>query len=212
MRVVPRISNNAIRRAAPRSDMGPAQRIPSLSAEFPDGPPYAHSSWFACGGRASRLRETRAGWPLWSKSTKICTQSLSPIWKRSRSVANRTSLIPWRAEVRMLMSHAGSQSHLDTLPVQVQPEIPTNLPPAENAVRIRLRKLQSDYAINLFALSRKALKEQHPSLAFQLVSEILMQIPDHPQARGLLGYKRVGNEWLTPFDDRDEKREKSLAR
>ena len=199
MRVVPRISNNAIRRAAPRSDMGPAQRIPNVSGICRRASLCAFVMvclWGAClqaAGNAGRMAT------LEQKYQDLHSKFESDLEAVAIS-CEQNKLDSLAAEVRMLMSQAGSQSHLDTLPVQVQPEIPTNLPPAENAVRIRLRKLQSDYAINLFALSRKALKEQHPSLAFQLVSEILMQIPDHPQARGLLGYKRVGNEWLTPFD------------
>lgn len=198
MRVVPRVPNNTIHRAAPRSDSVPARKIPIVSRFFVRASLCAFvtvcllGAFLQAAGTAARLAT------LEQKYQDLHTKFVSDLEAVAIS-CEQSQLESLAAEVRELKSSSESPSHLDTLPVQVQPEIPTNLPPAENVVRIRLRKLQADYALNLYALSRKALKEQHTSLAFQLVSEILKQNPDHPQARGLLGYKRVGDEWMTPF-------------
>ena len=198
MRVVPRVPNNAICWAAPRSGLVPARKIPNVSRIFWRVSLFAFVTVCLLGallqaaGTAGRLAT------LQQKNQELHSKFVSDLEAVAIS-CDQGQLDSLAAEVRKLGSPSESQGSLDTLPVHVQPDIPTNLPPAENAVRIRLRKLQMDYALNLYALSRKAVKEQHTSLAFQLISEVLVHNPDHPQARGLLGYKRVGNEWMTPF-------------
>ncbi len=89
--------------------------------------------------------------------------------------------------------------NVDNLPQQVQLDIPQSLPAAERAARVRVRQLRLDHAASLYKLSRTALAEKHPSLAYRLVREVLFHDPDHARARGLFGYQRDGDEWTTPF-------------
>jgi hypothetical protein len=59
-----------------------------------------------------------------------------------------------------------------------------------------LRKRQADA---LFELSRRAVGEDQPTLAFQWLHEVLCEDPDHAEARRVLGYQRVGDKWRAPF-------------
>jgi hypothetical protein len=88
---------------------------------------------------------------------------------------------------------------LESLSKQVQPEIPLSLPPDERSWRVQLRHLNQEYAKKLFLLSRRVLKPGYPSYAYQLVREVAHFDPDHRLARGVLGYTRQGDEWVTPF-------------
>ncbi len=110
------------------------------------------------------------------------------------------------AEIRQLAVPLEQQpGNVDSLPTHIQAEIPATLPPAEKAARVRVRKLRSDYAQDLYLLSRKALTDQHPSFAYRLIREVLFLDPDHARARGLIGYRREGDEWTTPFVARKKK-------
>ena len=104
------------------------------------------------------------------------------------------------AEIRQIAQPLESQpGNIDQLPAQVQPDLPANLPEAEKAARVRVRKLRNDYSKALYALSLKAQRDHHASLAYRLVREVLLHDPDHAEARRLFGYRRAGNEWTTPF-------------
>jgi len=94
---------------------------------------------------------------------------------------------------------------IDNLPDEVLPEIPPTLPDAERGWRVQLQKLQADYAMELYKLSRDALRT-HPSLAFTIVREVAFRDPNHEQARKLLGYVRDGDRWTTPYVLRQERR------
>ncbi len=91
--------------------------------------------------------------------------------------------------------------NIDNLPTHIQAEIPATLPPAERAARVRVRKLRTTYANDLYLLARRALTEQHrsPSFAYRLVREVLFHDPDHAITRKMLGYRRNGEEWTTQF-------------
>lgn len=89
---------------------------------------------------------------------------------------------------------------VETLPREVQPEIPPDLPADERSWRVRLRFRQKEYAKNLYRLSRQALHAGHPSFAFRLVREVAHHDPDHKWARRLLGYVQYAGEWVTPFE------------
>ena len=91
--------------------------------------------------------------------------------------------------------------NIDNLPTHIQAEIPATLPPAERAARVRVRKLRTTYANDLYLLARKALTDQHrsPSFAYRLVREVLFHDPDHAIARKMFGYLRDGDEWTTQF-------------
>ncbi|WP_437202612.1 DUF1570 domain-containing protein [Planctomicrobium sp. SH664] len=88
---------------------------------------------------------------------------------------------------------------LDVLPVELLPAIPMNLPPEELQWRVELRKVEKDYAVDLYKIARDAITQGHPSLAMQLIREVAFRDPDNPSARKLLGFVRDGNTWTTPF-------------
>lgn len=104
------------------------------------------------------------------------------------------------AAVRALsQSDQPALRQLDQLSLEPRAELSPDLPSEEHAAWVRVRKLQADYANDLYQLARKAIKEQHPSFAYRLVGEIMWHDPDHPQTRALLGYRRQGKSWTTPF-------------
>lgn len=110
------------------------------------------------------------------------------------------------AEIRQLAQPLDEQSgNIDNLPQFIRPDLPATLPPAEKAARVRVRKLQADYAQALYLMARKAITDQYPTLAYRLVREVLLHDPDHARSRGLFGYRRDGNEWTTPFAAKKKK-------
>ncbi len=113
---------------------------------------------------------------------------------------DQNSLNTLAAELRQLEIPLEEQpGNIDNLQTTTQPDVSANLPAAERAARVRVRKLRTDYAIALYSLSRKAINDEHSSFAYRLVREVLFQDPDHALARALMGYRRVGSEWTTPF-------------
>ena len=58
----------------------------------------------------------------------------------------------------------------------------------------------------MYLLSRRVLYAGSPSYAFDLVREVAQHDPDYRPARRLLGYTRSGNEWLTPFAAKMQKK------
>ena len=112
----------------------------------------------------------------------------------------QNSLESLAAEIRQLGIPLEQQpGNIDNLPTTIQLDVPVSLPAAERAAKVRVRKLRTDYSNALFSLSRKALKDRHPSFAYRLVREVLFQDPDHALARALMGFRRAGSEWTTPF-------------
>lgn len=93
------------------------------------------------------------------------------------------------------------------LPRFTQPEISNSLPPEQRRWRVALRHAQTEYAKNLYLLSRRALGARLPSYAYRLVRETARHDSDHAAARRLLGYVRVPSrdagedrqEWISPF-------------
>lgn len=86
-----------------------------------------------------------------------------------------------------------------SLPRQMQPDIPFDMPDAERNLRVELRRQRETYARELYALSRRALHNGYPGYAYDLVRELSIHDPDHELARGLLGYVKYRGEWVTPF-------------
>lgn len=84
---------------------------------------------------------------------------------------------------------------LDALPATVLPPLPPGVP----EWRVKLRKLETDFAGDLYRIARESLNLGHPSLAFQLIREVAFHNPDHAFARGMLGYVRDQDRWTTPF-------------
>src|SRR6185295_5484136 len=64
------------------------------------------------------------------------------------------------------------------------------------------RKLRDAQADSLFELANRAIKEAQPSLAYELVPEVVRENPDHKQACKLLGYVRFRDGWHTPYEVR----------
>ncbi len=87
---------------------------------------------------------------------------------------------------------------LESLPDEVQPPLPGDLPQDELARRKELRRLRTTYAAALYVHARKALKGKHLSLAYDLIREAAFHDPDHVSVRGMLGYVRHQNRWVTP--------------
>jgi hypothetical protein len=86
------------------------------------------------------------------------------------------------------------------LPREVQPDLPADLPADERFWRSQTRHHQQEYAKDLYLLSRRTLAAGHVSLAFDLVREAAFHDTDHETARKILGYVRLGNEWVSPFE------------
>lgn len=104
------------------------------------------------------------------------------------------------AEIRKIISPVNIQVlRIDSLPRQVQPELPVALPAEERQWRTQLWFHRSEYAKDLYLLSRRVLNAGFPSYAYDLVREVALHDPDHRAARRLLGYERYGDEWVTPF-------------
>lgn len=112
----------------------------------------------------------------------------------------QVQLLAIASEIRQLALPLERQlGNIDTLPTHIQVPIAANLPPAERAARVRVLKLRTTYAKDLYLLARKALAEKRPSFAYRLVREVLFHDPDHALARNLRGYRRDGEEWTTQF-------------
>lgn len=106
------------------------------------------------------------------------------------------------AEAALLRTRSGDfktlEPVLDQLPEQIVPEPAPSLPEAQRVWQVAHRKLETEFAAELYKLSRDALRT-HPSLSFQLIREVAWHDPNHKFARSFLGYARDGNAWTTPF-------------
>ena len=61
----------------------------------------------------------------------------------------------------------------------------------------RLQALRTAHAEQLFALARQAVAQHEPTVAYQLLHEVLRENPDHAEARRVLGYsKNIRGLWL----------------
>jgi len=88
------------------------------------------------------------------------------------------------------------------LPGTVTPPLAADLPDSERAWQVPLRAARKNYAEELYSLAQKTLAAGHPAYAFDLVREVAERDPDHPPARRVLGYVRLGDEWVSPFEAR----------
>lgn len=110
-----------------------------------------------------------------------------------------------RIRARAKLPAAGAYD-LDDLPANLLPDVPLDLPPQQREWQVKLRQLETDFAADLYRLSRDALTQGHPSLAFDWVREVAFHDPNHKQARGMLGFVTKGQAWTTPFARRQEQR------
>ncbi|HIE99426.1 MAG TPA: hypothetical protein EYG03_14480 [Planctomycetes bacterium] len=94
----------------------------------------------------------------------------------------------------------------------VQLPVSTFLPPEEQLWRNRLHVIRQDKAQELYILARSALSKANlPSLAYELVLDVLKLAPDHKYARAVLGQRLFNDraraddptyvgEWVSPFE------------
>ncbi len=87
----------------------------------------------------------------------------------------------------------------EPLPKSVRGEIRNDLPEAERVWRVMVRRAEEEYAKDLYLLSRRLINGGYASYALQAVREAASHAPDHRQARGILGFVRYGDEWVTPY-------------
>jgi hypothetical protein len=110
----------------------------------------------------------------------------------------------WPEEARRLrdlMRPVSSQTiRFAPLPRKVRPDLPLDIPEADRFRESQLRKHQGEYAKGLYLLSRRALHAGHLGYAYDLVYETAIQDPDHTAARKILGFERLGDEWMSPFE------------
>lgn len=93
----------------------------------------------------------------------------------------------------------GQRIELASLPKTVLPSIPLNEAGQERTWQVELQYQRKEYARQLYLLSRRALHAGFPAYAYDLIHELVIHDPDHPKGRELLGYVRLGDEWMTPF-------------
>ena len=92
-----------------------------------------------------------------------------------------------------------------TLPATVRPVVSLDLPTDERHWQIQLRTHRQKHAHELYLLSRRALKDE-PAFAWELIREAAYYDPDHELARRLLGFERLRDEWVSPFEASQRKR------
>ena len=98
-----------------------------------------------------------------------------------------------------VISPATQALNLSALPRDVQPELPAQLTPDERFWQTQLKHSEDEYAKKLYLLSRRALHSDNPGYAYRLVREAAVHNPDHAPIRKILGFERLGNEWVTSF-------------
>lgn len=97
---------------------------------------------------------------------------------------------------------------LAPLPRDVQKALPADLPADERHWRSQLKFQRTEYAKDLYLLSRHTLNSGHVSFAYDLIREVALQDPDHSVARRILGYVRSGDEWVSAFEARMQREKK----
>ena len=81
----------------------------------------------------------------------------------------------------------------------VTPDLPAGLSESERDWQIRLKRLRGRLANDLYRLSRRALKDNQPTTAWQTLRESLHYDPDLARGRRIFGYVRNEDQWVTPF-------------
>ena len=155
----------------------------------------------ALDAQATRVRRT-------PRDLSVYTQQYAKL--RERFVAAIEELAAQEAEngrdeeaqrLRELTRPVDSQSiRFAPLPRTVQPELPADLMAEGRFREAQVRKHQSEFAKSLYLLSRQALHAGHLGYAYDLVRETAAHDPDHASARKVLGFVRLGDEWLSPFE------------
>lgn len=71
---------------------------------------------------------------------------------------------------------------------------------AELAWEKKFMALRKAQAVELFKLSRRAVKARHASLGFDVLMDTLREDPDHKAARKIVGFVPYKEQWCTPFE------------
>ncbi|MFY9254318.1 MAG: hypothetical protein WAO83_12740 [Fuerstiella sp.] len=98
-----------------------------------------------------------------------------------------------------------------SLPTLVQLPVSNRLPREEQLWRNRLTTIRSEKAKELYSLARQTLRADLPSLAYQLIHDVLRLDPDHKDARAVLGLQlfndprnaddpNYAGEWVSLFE------------
>ncbi|WP_437185223.1 hypothetical protein SH668x_002321 [Planctomicrobium sp. SH668] len=88
---------------------------------------------------------------------------------------------------------------LDDLPNAPLPPVSLQLPDAERQWRVKLRKLETDYALGVYRIARDAMYQGHSSLVYQWMRIVAFHDPDNRNARAMLGYVLDKGKWTTAF-------------
>lgn len=125
-------------------------------------------------------------------------------------VCEKDKKLPEAAEEirRLAEPRDTSELRMAPLPRQVQPPLRNDLSSDEHFWRAQLRFHQQEYAKELYALSRQALKAGHVSFAYDLIREVALHDSDHVAARKILGFVRSGDDWLSAFEFQMQKAKK----
>ena len=114
-------------------------------------------------------------------------------------------------DVTAIQLELTTQSEGAPLPSLVQLPVSNRLPSDEQLWRNRLNTVRSEKARELYSLARQALRADLPSLAYQLIHDVLRLDPDHKDGRAILGQQMFNDprrqadinyvgEWVSPFE------------
>lgn len=94
-----------------------------------------------------------------------------------------------------------SKLYLPVLPQEVGPsELPDDAPAPRTQWQTRFLKMRQELAAALYDLARQAIRKHQPSLAYQLVLDVIRENPDHEGARHVFGYQKYHTEWHTAYE------------
>lgn len=114
-------------------------------------------------------------------------------WCSERSLlAGTTAIRQWQVPV------IPAQLSEVQLPAAMQAAVSLDLTTDERHWRIQLRTQRRKLAHDLYLLARRSLKDD-PAFSWQLIREAAYYDSDHEHVRRLLGFDRLGDEWLTPY-------------
>ena len=155
---------------------------------------FASQASFAQSGSLRSLNTLR------NRHLQLRQQFQSDLEKLAKE-CDAKQLIDASEEIRELSAQASRDGQFGgELPRARAAQIPASLPPDERYWRTQLRHLRTQYARELYMLSRNVLRAGSASYAFNLIREVAWFDSDHEQARTILGYVRLRDEWMTPFE------------
>ena len=87
------------------------------------------------------------------------------------------------------------------------------LPDSERVWRLQTQAVREEVAKQLYILARKALRNSFPTLAYEIVEDVLRIEPDHRLSRGVIGQQffvdrfrkddpTYAGEWASPYEVR----------